>query len=377
MSIRSQTRQSLRSPRPAQTVLGVTSEAPVFEPAPPPAMAFRYLGNKSRIVDWVIGRIRAVIPAGARVADPMCGTATVSRALADAGYVVTAADELTFPTLHAQARLLPSSRWDFRPFASSYEDALGQLNSLPPKRGFFYREYSSEGRPQNGCRPRAYFTGENAARVDAVRSQIRAWQQEGLSRPSVDQLLHDLILAVNVVANIAGTYGYYRSSWNSRSLSRLELRPSPRVLASAPHQVVRGKLEELAPSLRVDACYLDPPYTKRQYGGNYHIPETLARQDEPEPVGEGGLRDWYGEYSNFCSKVYAPDAFRKVLAGLDVEVVFVSYSEDGVVPPKVLRELLGEFGSVSRLDMPLRRYRSNGGGKGGAVTEHLYVLKKR
>ena len=100
-------------------------------------------------------------------------------------------------------------------------------------------------------------------------------------------------------------------------------------------------------------------------------------QDEPEPVGAGGLRDWYPEYSYFCSRVHAPEAFRTVMRRLDVPWVFLSYSEDGVVPPDTLFELLDEFGDVTRDEMSLQRYRSNQGGKGGTVSEHLYAVKMR
>ena len=41
-------------------------------------MAYRYLGNKARIADWIAEAVRATLPAGATIADPMCGTATMS-----------------------------------------------------------------------------------------------------------------------------------------------------------------------------------------------------------------------------------------------------------------------------------------------------------
>ena len=342
-----------------------------------PARSFRYLGNKTRIADWIISCIGDRVASGARVADPMCGTASVARALADHGYIVTAADELTFPVLHARARLLSTSRCQFKPFAADYADAVRQLNAVRSIHGFFFREYSSEGTPENGSRPRAYFTGENAARIDGMRALLRTWSAAGADPAAIDMLLHDLVLAVNAYANIAGTYGYYRSSWNRKSEDRLALSPSPVVESRLPHAVLQGKVEAVAPGLDVDVCYLDPPYTKRQYGGNYHIPETIARQDEPTPVGAGGLRDWYPEYSNFCSRIHAPEAMRQVLRGLDVEWLFVSYSEDGVIPAGVLRDLLAEFGTVSRDEMPLQRFRSNGGGKNGSVNEHLYAVRMR
>jgi adenine-specific DNA-methyltransferase len=339
-------------------------------------VAYRYLGNKSRLVDVIVGAVEEVLPAGGTVADPMCGTATVATALARAGFSVTAGDELSFPVLHARVRLLLGEIPAFTALGG-YERVLDELNAAAPRRGFFHREYSDEGSPRNGCRPRAYFTGDNARRIDAIRATIRSWRARGLLAPAErDLLLHDLILAVNRVANIAGTYGYYRSSWNRAAMEPLRLEPSPPAGAAGEHAVVQGRVEDTVADLDVDVLYLDPPYTKRQYAGQYHVLETLAVDDDPEPVGEGGLRDWYGQYSAFCSKRMVRSAFRTVLENATAPTVLLSYSEDALVPAGEMLALLAEFGDVERREVPVSRFRSNGG-RPGHVTEHLYVLNAR
>ncbi|HVY97662.1 MAG TPA: DNA adenine methylase [Solirubrobacterales bacterium] len=336
-------------------------------------MAFRYIGNKSRLVDRIVGAIRSTLPEGGRVADPMCGTATVAGGLADAGFSVTAADELTFAVLHARVRLLLE---EAPPFAAlgGYAEVLAELNSVPAQQQLFYREYSDSGSPSNGSRARAYFTGENAQRIDAIRATIGRWRDEGkLEDIEADLLHHDLIMAANRAANIAGTYGYYRSSWNKAALQPLVLLPTE-FEGGGDHEVRQGKVEETIGEIEADAVYLDPPYTKRQYAGNYHILETLALGDEPEPVGMGGLRDWYDQYSDFCSKRSVRAAFETVLERVRAPWVFLSYSEDGLVPPAEMKALLGRFGEVEREDVVLPRFRSNGG-RSEHVTEHLYRLR--
>ncbi|HEX2104662.1 MAG TPA: DNA adenine methylase [Solirubrobacteraceae bacterium] len=339
-------------------------------------MAYRYLGNKSRLVDVIVAAVADVLPRGGTVADPMCGTATVATALAGAGFTVTAGDELSFPVLHARVRLLLGEVPAFAALGG-YDEVQAELNALAPRPGLFHREYSVDGAPRNGCRPRAYFTGSNAGRIDAIRAQIREWAGRGLlTATERDLLLHDLILAVNRVANIAGTYGYYRSSWNRAAREPLRLEPSGPAGAGGDHRVVQGRVEDTVGDLPVDLLYLDPPYTKRQYAGQYHVLETLAVDDDPEPVGEGGLRDWYGQYSAFCSRRMVRDAFRTVLANAAAPTVLLSYSEDALVSPGEMLALLSEFGDVERRELPVARFRSNGG-RPGRVTEHLYVLDAR
>jgi adenine-specific DNA-methyltransferase len=340
-------------------------------------MAYRYLGNKTRISDWIADIVMEKLPQNSRIADPMCGTASMSEAFADRGLQVVASDQLKFPILHAKARLQYAHKYDFSKVAMSYESAIEKLNSLETVKGLFWNEYSEEGLPVNGAKPRKYFTGENASKIDAIRAKILEWRSIGLNHDACDLLLHDLILAVNDVANIAGTYGYYRSSWNKSSLKSLELKVSKRVSYSNKHIVLQGKVEEVASNLNVNACYLDPPYTKRQYGGNYHILETLAQEDTPIPAGEGGLRDWSPQASDYCYKRHVRTAFHKTIKELDVRWIFLSYSEDGHIPQDELLDLLGEYGSVERLTMPLERYRSNANvNKKGQVNEHLYILEK-
>jgi adenine-specific DNA-methyltransferase len=339
-------------------------------------VSYRYLGNKSRLVDVIAAAVADVLPAGGAVADPRCGTATVATALAGAGFTVTAGDELSFPVLHARVRLLLDEIPAFAALGG-YDEVQAKLNALAPRRGFFHREYSGEGAPRNGCRPRAYFTGDNARRIDAIRAELRAWSACGLlTAIERDLLLHDLILAVNRVANIAGTYGYYRSSWNRSAREPLRLEPSPAADGGGDHTVVQGRVEDTVADLDVDVLYLDPPYTKRQYAGQYHVLETLAVDDDPEPVGEGGLRDWYGQHSAFCSKRMVRNAFRTVLENATAPTVLVSYSEDALVPAAEMLALLGEFGEVERREVSIARFRSNGG-RPGHVTEHLYVLDTR
>ena len=62
-------------------------------------MTYRYLGNKARISDWIASVVREHVPPGSTVADPMCGTATMSEAFARNGFGVIASDELRWVAL--------------------------------------------------------------------------------------------------------------------------------------------------------------------------------------------------------------------------------------------------------------------------------------
>lgn len=338
-------------------------------------MSYRYLGNKTKLADWIVSEISNVLPMGSSIADPMCGTASVSIALARAGFAVTAADALTFPVLHAKARLLAKHPPPFEYFGG-YQSAIQWMNSIKPIKGFFYREFGSEGSPENGRASRLYFSSENAAQIDGLREAIRSLRENNaLSEIEHSVLLHHLILSTNKVANISGTYGYFRAKLSDQSTKKITF--DPLVFENTPehHTVVQGNVEKLASTFNTDAVYLDPPYTKRQYAGIYHVLETIAMEDEPEAIGDGGLRPWNEKASSFCYKKTAPSAFREALSNMNSPHIFISYSDDGQVLPPDLFLLLSEFGKVSSSEQPHTRYRSNSKVRKGEVTERLYHVE--
>jgi adenine-specific DNA-methyltransferase len=342
-------------------------------------MSYRYIGNKSRLVPQLLRELRHEAPSGAIIADLMCGTATVSEALRCAGYRVVASDLMTFAVHHARVRLLLDAPPAFTQLGDrSYFEVQCELNRLPGVEGLIFREYSPAGAPLTGHDPRAYFSPENARRIDAIRLRVGEWETNGnLTEVEASLLRHDLVLAANRVANIAGTYGHFRSKWNDAALAPLQLQPADIVpLCRTDHRVLQGRAEDLAEHVSANLCYLDPPYMKRQYAANYHLIETLARGDEPEAVGVSGLRPWRDQYSDFCSKLRIRDAFAQIIGRMDCPKFLVSYSEDGLLSKDDMLETLSRFGRVECREFSYQRFRSNNSPLGRQLREYLFYLRR-
>lgn len=341
-------------------------------------MAYRYIGNKTALLPHLVEAVERRVPRGGCVADLMCGTASVAEALRVSGYTVLASDLMTYAVHHARVRLLLDRAPRFAKLAKGgYLAVLHELENLDGITGLFVREYSEAGSPVAGCQPRKYFTAENAARIDAIRAQLGEWENEGvLTTREASLLRHDLIMAVNDVANIAGTYGHFRSTWSNSALRSLRLSPTRFIRGgSIKHSVLQGPAEDIAQVTSADLCYLDPPYMKRQYAANYHIIETLARGDEPDAIGVSGLRDWWDQYSAFCSKRQIQDAFSTIVGKMECPRFLISYSEDGLVPVDSLTSLFETFGRVELTSIPHKRFRSNDSTLGGTVTEYLIYVE--
>jgi adenine-specific DNA-methyltransferase len=339
---------------------------------------YRYIGNKTRLTHWLISRINELAPRGGIVADPMCGTASVAEALRGSGYRVVASDIMTYAVHHARVRLLLQGAPPFSGLDGTYREVLDRLNQLLPMPGFYHREYSPGGNPISGDLPRKYLTAANAAKLDAINRQINDWSARGsLSQLENSLLRHDLVLAVNRVANIAGTYGHYRSAFSKSSQAPLTLMPTTFLSEYRnDHIVLQGPAEDLASEISADVCYIDPPYMKRQYAANYHLIETVARGDEPEAIGVSGLRPWRDQYSVFCTRTRIQDAFRRLVKNADCPVFLISYSSDGLLKDEELADLFEPLGAVSLERRVFPRFKSNQSNLGPHVTEYLITLLK-
>jgi adenine-specific DNA-methyltransferase len=357
-------------------------------------MGFRYIGAKTKIIPEIMKKVKSTIENGGHVADMMCGTGAVSASLRKEGFTVTAVDVMSQSYHHTRVCLLLNSPPKFemcqefienlklpqitlKP-VSSYLKIISYLNNIEPVKGYFWREFSPDGEPENTKNPRKYFTSENAAKIDAIRLFIRQLKEENkISDLEHSLLIHDLIMATNDVANIAGTYGHYLSKFVPRAKQSIKFTPTTflREGSTKNHEVILGYAEDVCKDISCDLCYIDPPYMKRQYAANYHILETLAREDEPEAIGVSGLRPWRDQYSDFCSKVKIRSAFEKILTGTNCNKFLISYSEDGLLKRHELEEFFSKFGKVEISSFMNKRFRSNDSGLDPFLREYLILVK--
>ncbi len=356
-------------------------------------MGFRYIGSKTRILFELMTEIHKYAKKEGHICDLMCGTGAVSAELRKGGYKVTAVDIMSQSYHHTQVQLFLDSAPGFESIELGlpstaqqntikkplgYDKVINTLNNLEPVKGYFWREFSPDGAPSNGTRPRKYFSSENAKRIDAVRGYIAEQRKrENVSDLEYSLLIHDLIMAANDVANIAGTYGHYLSKFVNRALQPIFFKKTKfmRIGSTEGHKVLQGPAEEFAGEISCDLCYIDPPYMKRQYAANYHILETLARGDEPEAIGLSGLRPWRDQYSNFCSKLKIRNSFSKIFSDMDCTQYLISYSEDGLLSEEELLAFLEGFGEVDLHKFSNKRFKSNDSRLKPNLNEYLLHLK--
>lgn len=333
-------------------------------------------------------KVQQLIGDRGTVADIMAGTGTVSYELRKNGYTVIASDVMTYSYHHLISNLTMGESPSFNELVTNniiscakgreYEAVLDYLNNLSSVESFFYREFAPEGKPSNGCDPRKYFTSKNASKIDAIREKINEWiDLKYITREEESLLKHTLIMAVNEIANISGTYGYFLSDFKKNANDDIFLKPNEFFPDNCTGHIVKlGFAENIAATITADLCYIDPPYMKRQYAANYHILETIARGDFPDAVGKSGLRDWWDQHSKLCTKTRGLQSFEKILGDMHCPLFLISYSEDGLFTLDQLKECFRKFGTVYVQEIDYNRFKSNDSKLPKKLKEYLITVER-
>jgi adenine-specific DNA-methyltransferase len=346
--------------------LAVRGASSLVNPDPPaPARAVedmarvRYIGSKARIVEEILDLIGPPSNGNGFFVDAFSGTGVVGAKASELGWPVRFNDHLLGAVIISSARLLGPDAVSFERLGG-YTGAIERLNFLRPRHGFLWREYSPASIRNGVAVERKYFTEENAAKLDAARTEIEKWAVEALISDDEKLLLiADVLSAANAVANIAGTYGCFMRKWLDGALKPVVFNPRQLREKSAPFEVYNVEVGDV-PIAENDVAYFDPPYTKRQYAAYYHILETIAHGDEPVVGGITGLRPWQSKASDFCYKTRALGAIMSLLEQTPARRVYLSYSSEGHVHRSDLEHALDFRGHVTFHEIgDIGRYRPN------------------
>jgi adenine-specific DNA-methyltransferase len=299
----------------------------------------KYLGSKRTLVP-LIGAIASALPVRS-AADLFAGTTRVGQELRGRGLHVTSNDVTAFSEAFGQAYIAAGAQVD-RPRVARL---LRELQALPPRDGYVTETF---------CRSARYFRPENGMRIDAVRAGIDRLDVDAVER---GLLLTSLVEAADRVDSTCGVQMAYLKRWAARAANTLELRePSP--VEGPAGEVVCGDANALAPALDgIDLAYVDPPYNQHSYLGNYHVWETLVRDDRPEHYGVACKRvDCRTRKSAYNSSRAAWSALCALIDGLATPWLIVSVSDEGFHSPADVERLLCERGHVGAIPVDFKRY---------------------
>lgn len=304
----------------------------------------KYIGSKRTLVPRIVALATALRErTGASTAsDLFCGTTRVAQGLKQAGFFVTASDLASYAEVLAVAYVEADAR---RVRKRALADKVAHLNALPGRDGYVTRTFCEEAR---------YFQPFNGQRIDAIRPEIERIAEGRIERAI---LLASLLEAADRVDSTTGLQMAYLKQWAPRSFNPIELRV-PRLLAGRG-RALRGDANALAAELEpVDIAYLDPPYNQHSYHSNYHIWETIVRNDAPPAYGVARKRvDCRVVKSAYNSRARAWDTFSSLVRTVRARHLIVSFSDEGFFGHDDIVTLLREaHGDVMSIPVDNKRY---------------------
>jgi Adenine-specific DNA methylase len=342
----------------------------------------RYIGNKTRLLPFILRTLNKGGIAVGSVHDAFAGTASVSRALKARGWRVHSSDLLVSSYVFQRAYVV----------ADCADPLLGEmareLAALGPRESFISRHFSPAGGSES--EGRMYFTPANAGRIDAAREELESWRKAGrVDEDNYYLLLAAIIEGADRVANTAGVYASYMKQWQPNARRAFGVAPEVPVKGAQPARAHLMDAIEAAKSIgEVDLLYIDPPYNSRQYVAYYHIPEILARgwtESAPAIRGKVGLLAGEEGRSQWSHGRRVQKLFSALLSATTATHALVSFNSEGHLPPEVLLSLLTKAsadGNVSHFSQRYRRYRADSDREGrhyhrDIALEHLYLVRLR
>lgn len=230
------------------------------------------------------------------------------------------------------------------------KEILNKLEEIKKKEdGFFRKNYSPP--------KRKYFTKRNAIKIDSYREEIEKYKSK---EKIYYYLLANLISNTDKIANVPALYASYLKKFKKSALKELNLNDyEENEIKSKKNKIYNIDTNELVKKIKFDVVYIDPPYNNRQYGDNYHILETLAKNNKPKIHGKTGL-PYEIEKSKYCKKQLIKEVFTDLIYNLeDCRVIIVSYNNEGLMSLEELEEILGKNRRLIKKEIEYKKFKNN------------------
>ena len=335
----------------------------------------KYIGSKARLLDFVEHEIRLAAGHIGSFFDGFAGTGVVADRMRSHTHRLTLVDNLA-SNYSINRAFFGSNEANVR--IDYIDSTLCDLNRLEPYEGYAYEHYG-----------RRYFTPENAGLIDAMRDQIELRQHAGdCTDQEAHVLVSSLLFAADKVANTVGQYDAFlknlgspsynyegRHVVDSNAYSRLRMR-MPDLLFETDATVLKADVNAVAQNHEADVVYLDPPYSERQYVDCYHVLENIASWEKPPLSGRTMKFERASLKSDYSRRSTALEAFKQLIQRIKARFIFVSYSNEGIIPIDDLKATLSLRGvtTVSSKDYSVF---GNGAGQSArrSVVEYLVTCR--
>ncbi|MBQ0166213.1 MAG: DNA adenine methylase [Treponema sp.] len=269
-------------------------------------------------------------------------------------------------------------------------EAGGALKDARPIEGIIAQNYAPKDDEHIQKGERAFYTRENALRIDTYRALIESVVTDRSMRRF---FLAPLITEASIHTNTSGVFkGFYKDTKTglgcfggsgrnalSRICGQITL-PEPVLSAfDSDVRLFREDAVMLSGMLgNIDIAYLDPPYNQHPYGSNYFMLNLILnnRIDCPVSRVSGILSNW--NRSSFNKERYALASLEQIIRQLDAKFIIVSYNSEGFISFDEMQQMLGRYGTVKTTALNYNTFRGSRNLKNRPihVNEYLFTLRK-
>lgn len=265
----------------------------------------RYIGNKSKLTQWIKNLIVTQTQTGGTFFDVFAGTGSVANALASSFQKVMLND-----TLHANYVI-------YQAFFGSGSVDEHKINTWV----HFFRSLNPQKLPENYFSEHfggKFFPHHAARHIGHIREQL---VNADLNDKERHILLASLIYSADKIANTVGHFdAYIKKDIMEKPL------PFDLVDWSNPNRftIFQQDANQIVRQQSADVVYLDPPYNSRQYSRFYHVYETLVKWDKPVLSGVA-MKPPADNMSDYCRQ-NAPVVFADLIEHIKAKYIVVSYN---------------------------------------------------
>ena len=299
----------------------------------------RYIGSKAKLINEIHDTINKSITLtkDSVFCDLFSGTGAVAESFKDQCNLIVN-DNMYSCFAVSKAKILDTNNFfvalGFDPF-----EYFNNMDTTNYTSGFCYNNFA----PQ--VSGRQYFSDDNAKLIDFIRDTIDIWYNEGkITNDEKDYLIGCLIESVSKVSNVAGVYSAYLHIWDPRAVKRMEfIKIESEKKSIGNNKFYQENAIDLIDKIQGDILYLDPPYTSTQYISQYHVLETIAKNDRPVTHGKGAHRDNGNQISNWSKKGVVEQEFVSLISKAKFKYIVMSYSDAGLMSKEFIEKTLKRF----------------------------------
>ena len=330
----------------------------------------RYFGSKVSVVEDVFSLTSERIPHGF-LCDPFGGVGTVGSYFKNKNYKVYSGDHLAFAHFFQINKIAQNGHPKFETLCNelkieNYQDVISLLNGLKGRDGWLVENFVNQ---------RKFFTLQNGRKIEACWKMIKTWNENGwLSYEENAILIASLINSMDKVSNTAGTYYAYLKNWYRKALRPFNFDLLDYTDGNPDCRCFLCDATSLVEQHKYDILYLDPPYNERSYASYYHLPETIALDENPEVRGKAGIPCAQRPHSSFNRRKEALSALENLLEVANFRLLVFHYSNEGIIPRNSLLKLLMEFGDVEEHILDAKGYVNKS--KPRTIQHNLYLVEK-